>query len=87
MVAGEWLCVYDIRINKPMVKESTHAGDALCIDWHPTRKYVIATGGGRDRSVKGLFVVTLARISILDHTGLIIAMLLFILQFGIWRAL
>lgn len=87
MVAGEWLCVYDIRINKPMVKESTHAGDATCIDWHPTRKYVIATGGGRDRSVKGLFVVTLAHISILDHTGLIIAMLLFILQFGIWRAL
>jgi WD40 repeat protein len=53
MVAGEWLCVYDIRINKPMFKESTHAGDATCIDWHPTRKYVIATGGGRDRSVKG----------------------------------
>jgi WD40 repeat protein len=55
-VAGEWLCVYDIRINRPMLKESTHAGDATCIDWHPTRKYVIATGGGRDRSVKGLFV-------------------------------
>ncbi|KAL7543588.1 hypothetical protein ACHAXR_012881, partial [Thalassiosira sp. AJA248-18] len=52
MVAGEWLCVYDIRINKPMIKESTHAGDATSVDWHPTRKYTIATGGGRDRSVK-----------------------------------
>ncbi|KAL9185264.1 hypothetical protein ACHAXT_003041 [Thalassiosira profunda] len=52
MVAGEWLCVYDIRINKPMVKESTHAGDATSVDWHPTRPYTIATGGGRDRSVK-----------------------------------
>ena len=54
MVAGEWLCVYDIRINKPMVKESTHAGEATCVDWHPTKRYIIATGGGRDRSVKGL---------------------------------
>eukprot|EP00571_Detonula_confervacea_P001238 CAMPEP_0172319194 /NCGR_PEP_ID=MMETSP1058-20130122/37079_1 /TAXON_ID=83371 /ORGANISM="Detonula confervacea, Strain CCMP 353" /LENGTH=990 /DNA_ID=CAMNT_0013034193 /DNA_START=210 /DNA_END=3181 /DNA_ORIENTATION=- len=52
MVAGEWLCVYDIRINKPMMKESTHAGDATSVDWHPTRKFTIATGGGRDRSVK-----------------------------------
>ncbi|KAL7552029.1 hypothetical protein ACHAWF_015240 [Thalassiosira exigua] len=52
LVAGEWLCVYDIRVNKPMMKESTHAGDATCVDWHPTRKYTIATGGGRDRSVK-----------------------------------
>mmetsp|Transcript_15537 Transcript_15537/g.37268 ORF Transcript_15537/g.37268 Transcript_15537/m.37268 type:complete len:1079 (+) Transcript_15537:74-3310(+) len=52
MVAGEWLCLYDIRINKPLVKESTHAGDATSVDWHPTQKYTIATGGGRDRSVK-----------------------------------
>ena len=59
MAAGEWLCVYDIRIpNKPMVKESTHAGDATSVDWHPTQKYTIATGGGRDRSVKGLYAVT-----------------------------
>ena len=52
MVAGEWLCVYDVRINKPLIKESTHAGDCSCVDWHPTRKYTLATGGGRDRSVK-----------------------------------
>ncbi len=58
MVAGEWLCVYDIRINKPMVKESTHAGEATCVDWHPIRRYILATGGGRDRSVKGGQFVT-----------------------------
>ena len=34
MVAGEWLCVYDIRIpNKHMIKELTHAGDATSVDW------------------------------------------------------
>ena len=34
MVAGEWLCVYDIRIpNKHMLKELTHAGDATSVDW------------------------------------------------------
>lgn len=55
MVAGEWLCIYDIRINKPMVRESTHAGDASCVDWHPSKRFVVATGGGRDKSVKGLF--------------------------------
>ena len=58
MVAGEWLCVYDIRINKPMVKESTHAGEATCVDWHPIRRYILATGGGRDRSVKGVQFMT-----------------------------
>lgn len=58
MVAGEWLCVYDIRINKPMVKESTHASEASCVDWHPTRRYILATGGGRDRSVKGAQLLT-----------------------------
>lgn len=58
MVAGEWLLVYDIRIHKPMVKESTHAGDATSVDWHPSRRYVLATGGGRDRSVKGALHMT-----------------------------
>lgn len=63
MVAGEWLCVYDIRINnKPMVKESMHAGDCTSVDWHPTQRYTIATGGGRDRSVKGKQVIFLADI-------------------------
>lgn len=47
------LCVYDVRLNRPMIKESAHAGEATTVDWHPTRKYTVATGGGRDRSVKG----------------------------------
>jgi hypothetical protein len=49
------LIVYDIRFShEPWVKErSAHPGEATTVDWHPTRKYVIATGGGRDRNVKG----------------------------------
>jgi len=46
------LCVYDIRFNKPLLRENAHSGEATTVDWHPTRKYTIATGGGRDRSVK-----------------------------------
>ena len=52
LVAGEWLCLYDIRVNKPLSKESVHAGDATSLDWHPTRPTILATAGGRDRSVK-----------------------------------
>jgi hypothetical protein len=35
------------------VKIAAHAGDATSLDWHPTRPYVIATGGSGDRCVKG----------------------------------
>jgi len=35
-----------------MVKISAHDRDATTLDWHPTRKYTIATGGSNDRSVK-----------------------------------
>ena len=52
LIAGEWLCLYDIRVNKPLSKESVHAGDATSLDWHPTRPSILATAGGRDRSVK-----------------------------------
>jgi len=53
MVAGEWLLTYDIRLpNRPMMKESAHAGEATSVDWHPTHRYKIATGGSRDRCVK-----------------------------------
>ena len=53
MVAGEWLLIYDIRLpNRPMIKESAHAGEATSVDWHPTFRYKIATGGSRDRCVK-----------------------------------
>lgn len=48
------LCVFDIRLNRPMLKTtSAHAGEATSVDWHPSDKYVLATGGGRDRLVKG----------------------------------
>lgn len=47
------LCVYDIRLNRPLMKTSAHAGEATSVDWHPSDKYVLATGGGRDRLVKG----------------------------------
>ncbi|KAL3795740.1 hypothetical protein HJC23_008227 [Cyclotella cryptica] len=47
------LCVYDIRLNRPVMKTtSAHAGEATSVDWNPAEKYVLATGGGRDRSVK-----------------------------------
>ncbi len=53
MVAGEWLLAYDIRLpGRPMIKESAHAGEATSVDWHPTQRYRIATGGSRDRCVK-----------------------------------
>ena len=47
------LLVYDIRVTaRPWVRFAVHAGEATTVDWHPTRKYYLATGGGRDRSVK-----------------------------------
>lgn len=51
------LCVYDIRLNRPVMKTtSAHAGEATSVDWHPSEKYILATGGGRDRLVKGDFI-------------------------------
>eukprot|EP00566_Odontella_aurita_P004060 CAMPEP_0113564672 /NCGR_PEP_ID=MMETSP0015_2-20120614/21750_1 /TAXON_ID=2838 /ORGANISM="Odontella" /LENGTH=1222 /DNA_ID=CAMNT_0000466781 /DNA_START=16 /DNA_END=3680 /DNA_ORIENTATION=- /assembly_acc=CAM_ASM_000160 len=47
------LAVYDVRVlARPFIKVAAHAGEATTVDWHPTRRYVLATGGGRDRSVK-----------------------------------
>jgi WD40 repeat protein len=46
------LCVYDIRLNRPVMKTTSHGGEATSVDWHPSEKYVLATGGGRDRCVK-----------------------------------
>jgi hypothetical protein len=42
---------------KAIVKIAAHAGDATSLDWHPTRPYVIATGGAGDRCVKGKLVL------------------------------
>ena len=48
------LVVYSMHVTwKAIVKIAAHAGDASCLDWHPTRPYVIATGGSGDRCVKG----------------------------------
>ena len=38
---------------RAMAKIAAHTVDATCLDWHPTRPYVIATGGAGDRCVKG----------------------------------
>ena len=86
MVAGEWLCVYDIRINKPLVKESTHAGDATSVDWHPAQKYIIATGGGRDRSVKGMCIIYCMSSLMMIMDILILTTLSCCLQCGTWKA-
>jgi hypothetical protein len=39
--------------SRAIVKIVAHTGDATTLDWHPTRPYVIATGGAGDRCVKG----------------------------------
>jgi hypothetical protein len=47
------LIVYNINHpEKPWEKIAAHGAEASTIDWHPTRPYVIATGGAADRSVK-----------------------------------
>jgi len=54
MVTGNGtLLVYDVRVMaRPWIRFVAHAGEATTVDWHPTRKYYIATGSARDRSVK-----------------------------------
>lgn len=47
------LIVYNMFVPaRAIVKLSAHAGDATTLDWHPTRPYVVATGGAGDRCVK-----------------------------------
>ena len=43
---------------RPWMKIPAHSGEATTVDWHPTRPYIIATGGGRDRSVKSEYRVS-----------------------------
>jgi hypothetical protein len=48
------LIVYSMHVSsRAMVKIAAHTGDATSLDWHPTKPYVIATGGAGDRCVKG----------------------------------
>jgi WD repeat-containing protein 24 len=47
------LIVYNMHLpSRAMVKMTAHSGDATTLDWHPTRRYLVATGGAGDRSVK-----------------------------------
>lgn len=48
-----YLIVYNINHPEiPWEKIAAHGTGASTLDWHPTRPYVIATGGIADRSVK-----------------------------------
>lgn len=38
---------------RPWFRVNAHDGEATTVDWHPTKRYVIATGGAQDRTVKG----------------------------------
>lgn len=47
------LIIYNINHpERPWEKIGAHGAEASTLDWHPTRPYVIATGGVADRSVK-----------------------------------
>jgi len=49
------LIVYNINNpDKPWEKIAAHGAEASTLDWHPTRPYIIATGGAADRSVKSM---------------------------------
>lgn len=48
-----YLIIYDTRVvARPFLRLAAHAGECTSVDWHPSRNFVLATGGGRDRSVK-----------------------------------
>ena len=47
------LIAYNMNLKaRALVKMTAHSGDATTLDWHPTRPYVVATGGAGDRCVK-----------------------------------
>ena len=50
-----FLIVHNINLvnnGRPMVRIAAHAREATTLDWHPTERYIIATGSV-DRTVKG----------------------------------
>ena len=54
VTASGSLIIYSMHVpSRAMAKIAAHTVDATCLDWHPTRPYVIATGGAGDRCVKG----------------------------------
>jgi WD repeat-containing protein 24 len=53
VTANGSLILYSMHVSvRAMVKIAAHTGDATSLDWHPTRSFVIATGGSGDRTVK-----------------------------------
>jgi WD repeat-containing protein 24 len=53
VTASGSLILYSMHVSvRAMVKIAAHTGDATSLDWHPTRPFVIATGGSGDRTVK-----------------------------------
>jgi WD repeat-containing protein 24 len=47
------LLIYKINVpGTPWVRILAHANEATTVDWHPTLPFIIATGGGDDRTVK-----------------------------------
>jgi hypothetical protein len=47
------LLVYNTAVrSQAWVRIQVHDGEATTVDWHPTRKHIIATGGAGDRCVK-----------------------------------
>ena len=65
VTASGSLIVYNRRLPyRAVVKLTAHSGEATCLDWHPRRPHILATGGASDRCVK---VWDLA--SELDHTS------------------
>lgn len=54
VTASGYLIVYNLRLlGRPWLKIAVHSGEATCVDWHPRRKFILATASGRERSIKG----------------------------------
>jgi len=50
---GGSLIIYNTHVSgRPWIRIAAHAGEATTVDWHSTKPYIIATGGGGDRTVK-----------------------------------
>lgn len=53
VTASGSLILYTMHVSvRAITKVAAHTGDAISLDWHPTRPYYIATGGSSDRTVK-----------------------------------
>lgn len=67
------LVLYDIRLSDetPMFSIDASFKPILSLDWHPTRKYIVATGG-KDCLVKGmleLFLIFFLRLKLTSESN------------------